>query len=53
MRELIKAGWTGTLGSRSIGAINGSLRLLLEHLSLPGLEARISELEKNRQVKPE
>jgi hypothetical protein len=51
MQELIKAGWTGTLGSRSIGAINGSLRLLLEHLSLPALEARISELEKERQVK--
>ena len=46
MCELIKAGWTGTLGSRSIGAINGSLRLLLEHLSLPDLECRISELEK-------
>jgi len=45
LRELIKAGWTGTLGSRSIGALNGSLRLLLEHLSLPALEKRIEELE--------
>jgi hypothetical protein len=50
MRELVKAGWTGTLGSRSIGALNGSLRLLLEHLSLPSLEKRIEELEK-REVK--
>ena len=52
MRELIKAGWTGTLGSRSIGALNGSIRLLLEHLSLPALEKRITELEKH-EVKPQ
>jgi hypothetical protein len=51
MRALIKAGWTGTLGSRTIGALNGSLRILLEHQLLPALERRISELEKQRQVK--
>jgi hypothetical protein len=50
LREVIKAGWTGTLGSRSIGAINGSLRLLLEHLSLPALEKRIKALEDHKGV---
>jgi len=51
MVEAAKALWTGRLGSRTAGALNGLLRILLEHLSLPALEARISELEKERQVK--
>ena len=51
MVEAAKALWTGRLGSRTGGTLNGLLRLLIEHLSLPGLEARISELEKERQVK--
>jgi hypothetical protein len=31
MQELIKASWTGKLGSRAIGGINGTLNLLIEH----------------------
>jgi hypothetical protein len=46
LKELIRAVWEGRLGSRSGGCLNGSLRLLLEHLTLPALEKRISELEK-------
>jgi hypothetical protein len=45
MLEVIKSLWTGELGSRSAGALNGSLRILLEHLSLPALEKRIEMLE--------
>ena len=44
--ELIKRTWTGELGTRQAGALNGSVRLLLEHELLPGLERRIVELEK-------
>ena len=53
LQEVIKRTWTGELGTRAAGALNGSLRILLEHLTLPALEKRITELEKNRQVKPE
>ena len=49
LQEVIKRTWTGDLGTRAAGALNGSLRILLEHLTLPALEKRITELEK---VKP-
>ena len=49
LQEAIKKTWQGELGSRQGGVINGALRLLLEHLTLPTLEKRIVELE--RQVK--
>ena len=50
LQELVKKTWTGELGTRAAGALNGSLRILLEHMTLPALERRITELEK---VKPE
>jgi len=50
LQELVKKTWTGELGTRAAGALNGSLRILLEHMTLPALEKRISELEK---VKPQ
>lgn len=46
LQEVIKRTWTGELGTRAAGALNGSLRILLEHLTLPSLEKRITELEK-------
>jgi hypothetical protein len=49
LQELIKRTWTGELGTRAAGALNGSLRLLLEHEVLPGLEKRISTLEAKTQ----
>ena len=51
LRELIRATWEGRLGTRACGALNGSVRILLEHLALPGLEKRIKVLEENRDVK--
>jgi len=51
LQEVIKRTWTGELGTRAAGALNGSLRILLEHLALPALERRIEELEKAREVK--
>jgi len=51
LQEVIKRTWTGELGTRAAGALNGSLRILLEHMTLPALEKRITELEKERQVK--
>jgi hypothetical protein len=51
LQEVIKRTWTGELGTRAAGALNGSLRILLEHQLLPALEKRIAELEKDRQVK--
>jgi hypothetical protein len=50
LQEVIKRTWTGELGTRAAGALNGSLRILLEHMTLPGLEKRIAELE-NRAVR--
>ena len=49
MQEVVRRVWTGELGTRAASSINGTLRLLLEHLTLPALEKRITELEK---VKP-
>jgi len=51
LQEVIKRTWTGELGTRAAGALNGSLRILLEHLTLPGLERRIVELEKIQGVR--
>jgi len=51
LQEVIKRTWTGELGTRAAGALNGSLRILLEHLTLPALEKRITELER-RQMRP-
>ena len=51
LHEVIKATWEGRLGTRACGALNGSLRVLLEHLTLPQLEARIKVLEESRDVK--
>jgi hypothetical protein len=52
LQEVIKRTWTGELGTRAAGALNGSLRILLEHMTLPALEKRITELEKH-EVKPQ
>lgn len=46
LQEIIKHTWDGSLGSRQAGALNGTMRLLLEHDLLPELEKRISDLEK-------
>jgi len=51
LQELIKRTWTGQLGTRAAGALNGSLRLLLEHEVLPQLEKRISDLEEKHSEK--
>lgn len=45
MGEVIKATWEGRLGTRQAGALNGSLRILLEHMTFPALEKRIELLE--------
>jgi hypothetical protein len=50
LRELIKASWTGKIGSRVSGSLNGSLRLLLEAVHLPELERRVRVLEERRRV---
>jgi hypothetical protein len=50
LQEVIKRTWTGELGTRAAGALNGSLRILLEHLTLPSLEKRIEEFER-REMK--
>ncbi len=44
--ELIRRTWIGELGTRQAGALNGSMRLLLEHELLPQLERRIEIIEK-------
>src|SRR5208282_1607324 len=41
LAEIVKRTWTGELGSRQAGALNGTMRLLLEHELLPELEKRI------------
>ncbi len=46
LREIIKHTWTGELGTRAAGALNGSMRLLLEHELLPELDRRIELIEK-------
>jgi hypothetical protein len=46
MQEVVKQVWTGELGTRAASSINGTLRLLLEHMTLPSLEKRIEELER-------
>ena len=51
LQEIIKATWRGDLGSRSAGALNGSVRLLLEHELLPELEKRIKSLEDHKGMK--
>jgi hypothetical protein len=45
LQEVIRRIWTGELGTRAAGVLNGSLRILLEHLTLPALEKRIEQLE--------
>jgi hypothetical protein len=51
LQEVIKRTWTGELGTRAAGALNGSLRILLEHLTLPALEKRIEALEDHKGMK--
>jgi hypothetical protein len=51
LQEVIRRTWTGELGTRAAGALNGSLRILLEHLTLPALEKRIEALEQAKEVK--
>lgn len=51
LQEVIKATWEARLGTRAAGALNGSLRILLEHLTLPALEKRVAELERLQKVK--
>lgn len=36
MQEVIQRVWRGELGTRAASSINGTLRLLLEHMTLPG-----------------
>ncbi|MGA3405004.1 MAG: hypothetical protein ABSD49_04660 [Candidatus Bathyarchaeia archaeon] len=50
LAEMVKRTWTGELGSRQAGALNGTMRLLLENEVLPQLEARIKSLENNKGV---
>jgi hypothetical protein len=50
LTEIVKRTWTGDLGSRAAGALNGTMRLMLEHELLPELEKRIKVLE-NEKVK--
>ena len=50
MQEVVRRVWTGELGTRAASSINGTLRLLLEHMTLPGLEKRIKILEDDRRV---
>ena len=50
LQQVIRATWTGELGTRAAGALNGSLRILLEHLTLPALEKRIEALEDHKAV---
>jgi hypothetical protein len=45
MQEVIRRVWRGELGTRAASSINGTLRLLLEHATLPALEKRIEQLE--------
>ena len=45
MQEVVRQVWTGELGTRAASSINGTLRLLLEHMTLPALEKRIELLE--------
>ena len=51
LHEVIQRTWTGDLGTRAAGALNGSLRILLEHLTLPDLEKRVKALEESGSVK--
>jgi hypothetical protein len=50
LQEIVKHTWTGELGTRAASALNGTVRLMLEHELLPKLEARIKLLEDNRRV---
>ena len=52
MQEVIRAVWRGQLGTRAASSINGTLRLLLEHLTLPALEKRIQALEVQKAKQP-
>ena len=45
MQEVVKQVWRGELGTRAASSINGTLRLLLEHMTLPSLEKRFEQLE--------
>jgi len=48
LAEVVKRTWTGELGTRAAGALNGTLRLLLEHQILPELEKRITAIEEKQ-----
>lgn len=50
MKDAAKALWTGKLGSRTAGALNGLIRLQLEHMTLPALEKRIQALEEAKEA---
>jgi hypothetical protein len=51
LQEIIKHTWTGELGTRAASALNGSVRLMLEHELLPELEKRIKVLEDTKGAK--
>ena len=51
LQEVVKKTWTGELGSRACGAINGTMKILIEHEVLPELERRIKLLEQSREVR--
>jgi hypothetical protein len=51
LEEVIKAVWTGELGTRAAGSLSGSLRLMFELCELPDLEKRISAIERANGVK--
>jgi hypothetical protein len=50
LQEIIKRTWTGELGTRAASALNGSIRLMFEHVSLPELQKRLEVLERQKEL---
>ena len=50
LQLLVQMVWTGKLGSRSASSINGSLKILIEHLELSQLEKQVEELKQQAAV---
>ncbi|MGO9645484.1 MAG: hypothetical protein ACLPY5_12130 [Candidatus Bathyarchaeia archaeon] len=50
LAEVIRAVWTGKLGTRAASSLNGSLRLMFELCTLPQLEERVTQLEKAKRA---
>ena len=49
LAEVVKATWTGKLGTRQASALNGSIRLMFEHGLLPEILDRLEALEKGKK----